>query len=59
MKNSKDKQQELPDARKHQQISFIKSGIRILGYIFIPFNIDVAVTLLIVSEVVGIAEELV
>ena len=59
MKNSKDKQQELPDARKHQQISFIKSGIRILGYIFIPFNIDVAVTLLIVSEVVGIVEELV
>ena len=59
MKNSKDKQQELPDARKHQQISFIKSGIRILGYIFIPFNIDVAVKLLIVSEVVGIAEELV
>jgi len=51
--------QELPDAKKHQQISFIKSGIRILGYIFIPFNIDVAVTLLIVSEVVGIAEELV
>jgi len=59
MKNSKDKEQQLPDARKHQQISFIKSGIRILGYIFIPFNIDVAVTLLIVSEVVGIAEELV
>ena len=59
MKNSKDKQQELPDARKHQQISFIKSGIRILGYIFIPFNIDVAVTLLVVSEAVGILEEMV
>ena len=48
-----------PDAKKHQVISFVKSGIRILGYIFIPFNVDVAVTLLIVSEAVGILEELV
>ena len=51
--------QQLPDARKHQIISFVKSGIRILGYIFIPFNIDVAVTLLVVSEGIGILEELV
>ena len=49
----------LPDPKLHQIISFVKSGIRILGYIFIPFNIDVAVTLLIVSEGVGIIEELV
>ena len=49
----------LPDPKKHQMISFVKSGIRILGYIFIPFNLGVAVTLLIVSEVVGIFEELV
>jgi len=51
--------QQLPDARKHQIISFVKSGIRILGYIAIPFNISVAVTLLIVSEAVGIIEEMV
>ena len=51
--------QQLPDARKHQIISFVKSGIRILGYMFIPFNISVAVTLLIVSEAVGILEEMV
>ena len=51
--------QQLPDARKHQLVSFLKSGIRILGYIFIPFNLGVAVTLLIVSEAVGIIEELV
>ena len=50
---------EYPDAKKHQIVSFVKSGIRILGYIFIPFNISVAVTLLIVSEAVGILEELV
>ena len=48
-----------PDAKKHQIVSFVKSGIRIIGYIFIPFNIDVAVTLLVVSEAVGILEELV
>mgnify|MGYP003644069065 FL=1 len=50
---------QLPDAGWHQKISFVKSGVRILGYIFIPFNISVAVTLLIVSETVGIIEELV
>ena len=54
-----DNKQELPDAKKHQQISFVKSGVRILGYGFIPFNISVAVTLLIVSEAIGILEELV
>ena len=48
-----------PDAKKHQVVSFVKSGIRILGYLFIPFNVDVAVTLLVVSEAVGILEELV
>mgnify|MGYP001350531223 FL=1 len=51
--------QQLPDARKHQIISFVKSGIRIIGYIFIPFNISIAVTLLVVSEGVGIIEEMV
>ena len=40
-------------------VSFVKSGIRILGYMFIPWNIGVAVTLLVVSEAVGILEELV
>jgi|TARA_Y100001963_G_scaffold117890_1_gene164103 hypothetical protein len=49
----------LPDPKLHQIISFVKSGVRILGYIFIPFNIGVAVTLLIVSEAIGIVEELV
>ena len=48
-----------PDAKKHQIVSFIKSGIRILGYSFIPFNLVIATILLILSEVVGILEELV
>ena len=49
----------LPDPKKHQIISFVKSGIRILGYIFIPFDLGAAVTLLVVSEAIGILEELV
>ena len=49
----------LPDPKKHQLISFIKSGIRILGYIFIPFDLGAAVTLLVVSEAIGILEEMV
>ena len=51
--------EKLPDPRLHQIISFVKSGVRILGYLFIPFNIGVAVTLLVVSEGIEIVEELV
>ena len=49
----------LPDPKLHQQISFIKSGIRILGYTCIPFSLFWATAFLILSEVVGIIEELV
>lgn len=48
-----------PDAKKHQIVSFIKSGIRILGYILIPFSLLWAAVLLVASEIVGIIEELV
>tara|TARA_R100000908_G_C3638687_1_gene75996 strand:- start:229 stop:495 length:267 start_codon:yes stop_codon:yes gene_type:complete len=48
-----------PDAKLHQLVSFIKSGIRILGYAFIPFNLTVACVILIISELIGIYEELV
>ena len=48
-----------PDAKRHQLISFIKSGIRIIGYCFIPFNLITAMLILIVSEAIGILEELV
>jgi len=59
LQNDQGHRQQLPDAKKHQQISFVKSTIRIAGYILIPFNIGLAVTFLVVSEVVGIVEELV
>lgn len=49
----------IPDPKLHQTISFIKSGIRILGYGFLWYDLDIAATLLILSEVVGIGEELV
>ena len=49
----------LPDPKLHQQISFIKSGIHILGYVCIPFSLFWATTFLVLSEVVGIVEELV
>jgi len=48
-----------PDAKKHQTISFIKSWIRIIGYLFIPFNLVTATLILVVSEIIGIIEELV
>ena len=48
-----------PDAKKHQIISFIKSGVRILGYSLLIVNLPIAVTVLIFSEVIGIIEELV
>jgi len=50
---------QMPDQKWHRRISFIKSGIRIIGYGFIPFNLVTATVLLIVSEAVGIIEELV
>ena len=57
--DTKVKIDKLPDPKLHQQISFIKSGIRILGYACIPFSLFWTTVFLILSEVVGIIEELV
>jgi hypothetical protein len=48
-----------PDAKKHQIVSFIKSGVRIAGYVALLFSIPLAVGLLVISEIIGILEELV
>ena len=49
-----------PDAKKHQVVSFIKSGIRIAGYVLLAADMLIAcAVVLILSEVVGIYEELV
>ena len=48
-----------PDPLMHQRLSFVKSAIRIIGYAFIPFHLPIAAGVLILSELVGIVEELV
>ena len=50
---------QMPNQKWHRRISFVKSGIRILGYGFLAFNLVTAIALLVMSEVVGIIEELV
>ena len=49
----------MPNQKWHQIVSFIKSGVRIVGYCFIPFNLVVATIVLVLSEVIGIVEEMV
>lgn len=51
--------EKMPNQKWHQIISFIKSGIRIIGYILIPFDLIVAASVLVFSEIIGIVEELV
>ena len=53
------KLKKIPDPKLHQIISFIKSGVRILGYISLPFSIIIAAFLLAIAEIIGIIEELV
>lgn len=49
----------MPNQKWHQIISFIKSGVRIVGYCFIPYNLIAATILLVVSELIGVIEEIV
>jgi hypothetical protein len=49
-----------PDPMKHKIISFVKSGIRIASFVALAYyEIQLAAVLLVVAELVGIAEELV
>ena len=48
-----------PDAKKHFYVSILKSLVRIGGYVLLPFNIVVACMVLIISELIGIYEEMV
>ena len=41
----------------HKQWSYIKSAIRLAGYVLIPISLLPAAIVLFVSETVGIAEE--
>lgn len=42
----------------HQLISFLKSGVRIIGYIALGFDVRVAIIVLVISELIGVIEEL-
>jgi hypothetical protein len=51
--------EKMPNQKWHQIISFVKSGVRIVGYILLPFNIVTSMVVLVISELIGIIEELV
>jgi hypothetical protein len=42
----------------HQAISFIKSAVRLAGYVLLPVNLLAAAVVLFVSEVIGVVEEI-
>ena len=48
-----------PDPKKHLIASLTKSVVRLLGYFALWYDISIAATLLILSEMIGIGEELV
>lgn len=48
-----------PDPKAHQLISFLKSAVRLTGYGALMYSIGLGVFILIISEVIGILEELV
>lgn len=48
-----------PDPKQHQLVSFLKSAVRITGYLALPFGIELGVFILVLSELIGIIEELV
>ncbi len=53
------KKQDHPDPKLHQQVSFLKSAVRISGYVALFWSIGLGAVILILSELIGIVEELV
>ena len=51
--------EKMPNQKWHQIVSFVKSGVRFAGYCLLPFFFEAAVITLVLSEIIGIAEELV
>jgi hypothetical protein len=54
-----EEQKHMPNQKWHKIMSFIKSSIRITGYVLVPFDLVTAALVLIFSEIVGIIEEMV
>lgn len=46
-----------PDPKKHKILSFIKSFVRMGGYILLPYDIILASIVLLISEFIGVWEE--
>jgi hypothetical protein len=51
--------QDHPDPKLHQHVSFFKSAVRISGYVALFWSVSLGAIILILSELVGIIEELV
>lgn len=43
----------------HKEVSFIKSGLRVVGLLILPKSIFTGAMFLIVAEILGVVEELV
>ena len=48
----------LQQARLHKTISYVKSGLRIGGYVWLPISIVAGVIILVIAEGLGFAEEI-
>jgi len=59
IKKDRENLEYMPNQKWHQIISFIKSGVRIAGYGLLLYSVPIAVGVLILSEAIGIIEELV
>jgi len=44
--------------KHHRKISFVKSAIRIFGFLVLMFDPTIAAVYLIIAELLGIAEEI-
>ena len=57
MDGRKLRRREMLKKMTHQKISFWKSGLRFVGYFLLPFDMVLACIVLVISEVLGIVEE--
>jgi len=48
-----------PNPKLHQLVSFLKSAVRISGYVALFWSVGLGAIILIISELIGIIEELV
>ena len=56
----KKKQEKYPDAFHHKMISFLKSGIRLIGFLYLSTgNFYIAGMILAFAEIFGVLEEVV